>query len=166
MIPYPIDASVRVSPQLSALIEARANDPDQESPVTLADMRDYIAALEPESLLESEPLHRFGGDEDYLEELDALIDEYGEDATAIEFARAYASEALTRLIDAAINDDNRGAPPTLGNLREAVNAGLSNRLIGEGVLDEDEDDTLLEELDLLIARHGADAPAEEFMRYE
>jgi hypothetical protein len=44
--------------------------------------------------------------------------------------------------------------------------GLTARLVGDGVFDEDEDDALLAEIESLIKRHGADALAEEFMRYE
>jgi hypothetical protein len=35
-----------------------------------------------------------------------------------------------------------------------------------GVLDEDEDDVLLAEIESLIGRHGPDALAEMFIRYE
>lgn len=40
------------------------------------------------------------------------------------------------------------------------------RLVGEGVLEEDEDDTLLAEIDALIEQFGADALAEDLIRYE
>jgi hypothetical protein len=45
-------------------------------------------------------------------------------------------------------------------------AGLGARLVGEGVLDEDEDDALLAELESLIERHGEDTLAEYLLRYE
>ena len=45
-------------------------------------------------------------------------------------------------------------------------SGFTANLVGAGVLDEEEDDALLSEIDALIDRHGADALAEELMRYE
>jgi len=45
-------------------------------------------------------------------------------------------------------------------------AGLAAHLIGEGMLEEDEDDNLLTEIDALIERYGPGALAEEFIRYE
>jgi hypothetical protein len=45
-------------------------------------------------------------------------------------------------------------------------SGGSSRLVGDGVLEEDEDDPLLEEVDFLIGRHGSDMLAEDLMRYE
>jgi hypothetical protein len=70
------------------------------------------------------------------------------------------------VIDAVINDRDRNSPPTLAMIKDAMNSGLSASLVGAGVLEEDEDDVLLEEIDALIDRHGADALAEEFIRYE
>lgn len=165
MIRNPIDASIQVSPELSVFIESRVNDSDIETPVTLGEIRAFIEGMLPRPLIESERLHRFDPDESHLEELDILIEAYGEDALAIEFIRTVASEALTRVIETAINDDNH-APPTLADIRAALNAGLSNRLVGEGVLDDDEDDPLLEEIDFLIERHGPDTLAEDLMLYE
>lgn len=167
MIRNPVDAAVQVTPELSAILESRLNNPDIEQPVTLGDVREYLEAILPESLLESENLHpQFDSGEAHLEELDALIDEYGEEAPAMEFTRAYASEALTRVIETAINDGTREEPPTLGDLRMLLSSGQSSRLVGEGVLDEDEDDPLMEEVDFLIERHGPDMLAEDLMRYE
>lgn len=165
MIRNPIDASVQVSPELSVFIESRVNDSDIETPVTLGEIRDFIKGMLPRPLIESERLHRFDPDESHLEELNILIEAYGEDALAIEFIRTTASEALTRVIETAINDDNHETP-TLADIRAALHAGLSNRLVGEGVLDDDEDDPLLEEVDFLIERHGPDTLAEHLIRYE
>jgi len=166
MIRNPIDASLQVSPELSIIIENRVNEADVETPPTLGDIRAYIESILPNALIESERLHQFDADESHLDELDALIEEYGEDAPALEFTRSNASEALTRVIETAINDENQEAPPTLADIRQSLGSGLSNRMVGEGVLEEDEDDTLLEELDFLIERYGPDTPAEELMRYE
>ena len=166
MIRYPVDIDTRVSPNLSLLIDSQVNDPDAEQPVTLAKVRAFIAGLLPASLSESERLHHFDIDASLLDELDALIEEYGGDVPAIDFVRSDASEALTRVIEAVINDENRENPATLETVRDAIADGLTAKLIGDGVLEDDEDDTLLPEIDALIRRNGPDALAEEFIRYE
>jgi hypothetical protein len=45
-------------------------------------------------------------------------------------------------------------------------SGLTARLMGEGVIETDDEQTLLAELDRLIEHHGEDAAAEVFIRYE
>jgi len=80
-----------------------------------------------------------------LDELDALIEEYGPTALAVDFAQVHASEPLTRAIEAVINDENRENPPTLSVI---------------------EDDTLLWEIEALIEHFGGDTLAEDFLRYE
>ena len=51
-------------------------------------------------------------------------------------------------------------------MKEAIVSGLPARMIGEGALEDDEDDGLLSEIEALIRRYGGDSLAEEFMRYE
>ncbi|SCY61668.1 hypothetical protein SAMN05216420_11053 [Nitrosospira sp. Nl5] len=166
MIRNPVDIATRVSPNLSALIESQVNDPDAEQPVTLATVRSFITGLLPSALSETEHLHHFDIDASLLDELEALIDEFGEDAVAIDFAQHMASEPLSRVIDAVINDENRENPPTLETVKNAIAGGLPAKLVGDGVLEDDEDDALLAEIEVLIRRYGADSLAEEFLRYE
>jgi hypothetical protein len=166
MIHNPIDVSSRVSPNLSALLRSRVNNPECEQPVSLRSVRRFLADLLPADFNEAESLHHFDVSESLLDELDALIEEFGGTALAVDFVQVNASEALTRAIESLINDDNRENPPTLEAVRDALLAGLGARLVGDGVLEDDEDDTLLSEVDALIALFGADRPAEEFLRYE
>lgn len=166
MIRNPIDVASRVSQKLSSLIESRTRDPDAEQPVTLASVRAFIAALLPADFKEAERRHHFDISESILDELDALIEEFGGDALAIDFAQNVASEALSRVIEAVVNDENREFQATLATVREAIVSGLPARLIGEGVLEDDEDQGLLAEIDALIERFGADSPAEDYLRYE
>ncbi|MEO6561972.1 MAG: hypothetical protein ABIN99_02860 [Nitrosospira sp.] len=166
MIRNSIDVANRVSPNLSALIESQVNDPDAEQPVTLATVRTFISGLLPPSLSETERLHHVDIDASLFDELDALIEEFGETALAIDFSQNIASEPLSRVIEAVMNDENRENPPTLETVKEAIASGLSARLVGDGVLEEDEDDTLLAEIEALIRRYGADSLAEDFLRYE
>jgi hypothetical protein len=166
MIPNPIDVATHVTPRLSALIERLVNDPDADEAPTLGTVRDFFTGLLPPSFNEAERMHHFDVSESLFDELSTLIEEFGADAPAADFVRANASEALSRVFDAVVNDENREAPPTLEAIRHEMASGLGARLVGEGVLDEDEDDALLAELESLIERYGPDAMAEDFLRYE
>lgn len=166
MIRHPMDVASRVSPRLSALLRSRVNDPDCEQPITLLAVRRFLADLLPADFKEAERLHHFDVDASLLDELDALIEEFGATALAVDFVQVSASEQLSRVIEAVVNDENRENPPTLAAVKDAIVAGLGTRLVGEGVLEEDEDDTLMAEIDALIEYSGADTLAEEFLRYE
>lgn len=166
MIPNPIDIAVQVSPRLSALLASRVNDPEADQPITLVAVRRFLAGLLPADFRETERMHHFDVDISLLDEIDALIEEFGEEALAVDFVQASASEELSLVIEFMVNDENRENPPTLEAVREAIVSGLGARLVGEGVLEEDEDDTLLAEVDALIEHFGADAVAEDFLRYE
>ena len=166
MIHHSIDVSSRVSSNLSALLKSRVDNPDCEQPVTLRAVRRFLADLLPADFNEAESLHHFDISESLLDELDALIEEFEGTALAVDFIQASASEALSRAIESVVNDDNRENPPTLEVIRDALLGGLGARLVGNGVLEDDEDDTLLSEIEALIERFGATTPAEEFLRYE
>jgi hypothetical protein len=166
MTQNPIDVSSRVSPQLSALLNSRITNPDCEQPVTLIAARRFFADLLPVDFKEAERLHRFDVSESLLDELDALIEEFGATALAIDFVKANASEPLTLAIESVVNDDNRENQPSLATIRDALLDGLGARLVGDGVLEEDENDMLLAEIDALIEQFGADTLAEDLLRYE
>ena len=166
MIRNPIDIASRTSPELSRLIEAIVNQLDSDEPVTLAAVRSFIEHELPAEIGEGEHMHHFDTCESLVDELDALIDGFGESAAAIDFASAFASEALSRAIETVMNDENRENPPTLGTIREALANGLAARLIGDGVLEEDEADMLMPEIEELIERYDAESLAENFLRYE
>lgn len=166
MIRNPIDVATRVSPNLSTLIENRVNRSESGQDIMLATVREFLAGLLSDAFTETELLHRFDVNESLLDELDALIEEFGESAAAVDFIQKSASEALSRVIEAVINNRDLDQLPTLEIVRDALVAGLAAHLVGEGVLEEDEDDNLLAEIDALIERNGPGALAEEFIRYE
>lgn len=166
MIRNPIDIASRVSPELSGLIQAIIDQLDTDEPITLAMVRSFIAHELPGELDESEEMHHFDTDESVIDELDVLIDQFGESAAAVDFVYTFASEALSRAIEAAMNDENRENPLTLSEVRDALAEGLTSRLVGDGVLEDDEADMLVPELESLIERYGDDATAEDFLRYE
>ena len=166
MIRNPIDVASRVSPNLSALIENRVNSSEPGQDITLGTIHDFVTGLLTEAFTETEQLHHFDINESLLDELNALIEEFGDSALAIDFIQENVSEPLSRVIDAVLNNKGQANPPTLETVKNAMISGLSASLVGEGVLDEDEDDFLLAEIEALINRHGPDALAEEFICYE
>jgi hypothetical protein len=166
MIRNPIDIASRTSPELSMLIESIINQLDSDEPVTLAAVRYFIERELPAEIGEEEHMHRFDVNESVVDELDALIDNFGESAAAIDFVSVYASEALTRAIETIMDDENRENPPTLAAVQEALASGLAARLVGDGVLEDDEAELLMAEIEELIGRFGGDALAENFLRYE
>lgn len=166
MIRNPIDIASRVSPELTSLIETLINQLETDEPVTLGAIRAFITHEMPDEVSEAEEMHHFDVTESVVDELDELIAGFGESAAAVDFVYSFASEQLSRVIEAVMNDDNRENPPTLDVIKEAIIAGLPARLVGEGVMDEEEDDQLLPEIDSLIDRFGGDALAENYLRYE
>lgn len=161
-----IDVASRVSPRLSALLRGRVDNPECEQPVTLMAVRRFLADLLPADFNEAERMHHFDIDTSLLDELDALIEEFGATALAVDFIQTSASEPLSRAIEWVVNDENRENPPTLSEIRDAIIAGLGARLVGDGVMEDDEDDTLQSEIEALIEQFGADTLAEDFLRYE
>ncbi|MBC2759712.1 MAG: hypothetical protein HGK00_07710 [Thiobacillus sp.] len=152
--------------QLSALLNSRVNNPECEQPVTLKAVRRFLADLLPADFKEAERLHRIDVSESLLDELDTLIEEFGATALAVDFIQTSASEPLSRAIETVVNDENRENPPTLAAVRDAILSGLGARLVGDGVLEDDEGETLLSEIEALIEQFGADTLAEDFLRYE
>jgi len=166
MTRIPIDIASRVSSRLSALLKSRVDNPECEQPVTLMAVRRFLADLLPADFNEAERLHHFDVDVSLIDELDALVEEFGATALAVDFVQTSASEPLSRAIEWVVNDENRENPPTLSTIRDALLAGLGARLVGDGVLEDDEDDTLQSEIESLIEQFGADTLAEDFLRYE
>jgi hypothetical protein len=159
-----IDIATRVSAELSALFAKTAADPDRESPPTLGDVRALLRHRSAPAR-QTEFLHP-KDTESLLVELDALIEEYGPEAAVADFTGALASEGLSRLIEAVINDPALPKRPSLAVLREAMAGGLIARLAGSGAIDEDDHTALLAEVDEFIRRYGKAVPAENFIRYE
>jgi hypothetical protein len=160
----PIDVATRVSAKLSRLIESMVNDPDRDEPPTLAEVR---KALQSSGSAHAAQVAIHPQDRDStLAEVNGLIEEYGGDALAHYFVAAKASEGLSRIIETAAADRNLPRAPTLARVRQAMVEGLTARLAGDGTIDPDEDATLIAEIDVLIRRHGPDAVAEDFIRFE
>ncbi|MDP1653531.1 MAG: hypothetical protein Q8L56_12500 [Rhodocyclaceae bacterium] len=160
-----IEADERVSQELSALIEAMSNDPDINEVVTLEVVRDGIRQTLA-GFAEAERIHLFGDEETLGAEVDALIEEYGEDALAIQMASVKASEDLSTIIEALMDDTDADIALTLGAVRQAMADGLVAGLAGDGLIEPEEEQTLLAEIEGLIERLGEDALAENVLRFE
>jgi hypothetical protein len=159
-----VDIATRVSPELSAMIERLTDDADREEPPTLDEVR---VAVEEANRRDAEDERRYPQERrSVLAELDDLIEEFGGDVLAVDFIVNKASEGLSRIIETAMNDPSLPRRPTLRAVREAMERGLTARLVGDGTLDPDEDGTLLAEIDGLIVHFGPDAMAENFVRFE
>ena len=161
-----IDVATRISPELSAIIEELVNDPAREAPPqTLDEVRTALVERGTGEAREMEFLHP-QDETSLLVELDRLIEEYGKEAVAIDFVVVKASEGLSRIIQAAMDDISFRRMPTLRAMREAMVNGLTARLIGDGAIDEDDEGVLLGEIDELIRHYGEDTPAETLIRFE
>ena len=159
-----IDIASSVSDELSQILETAANDPDADEAPTLGSVRRIVSRMADGEQYQADHLH-FDQNRSLLEEIDDLIEQFGDDAPAIDFVTVKASESLTRVVS-TLMDTGASTPPTLGMVRDAMLHGLVARLVGDGLIDPDEDETLQEEIETLISRYGQDAVAENFLRYE
>lgn len=162
---YAIEVDSRVSEELSEFIEALVNNPDIELPVTLGYVRDVLQDSSGNGV-EEEEHHHFGNESSLQAEIESLIDEYGADVLAVDFIIAKASDVLSELIEALIDLTEDDITITLGSVRNAIFEGLAARLVGEGAIEPDDEQTLLAEIEGLIGHYGEDLPAENLLRFE
>lgn len=158
------DIASSVSDELSQILEAAVNDPDADEVPTLGSVREIVSRTMDVERFEADRLH-FDQNRSLLEEINDLIEQFGDDAPAIDFITVKASENLTRIFSALL-DAGASTPPTLAMARDAMLHGLAARLVGDGIIDPDEDETLQEEIETLISRYGQNTVAENFLRYE
>ena len=164
-MPLPIGGDSRASEELSALMESLLNDPDIEGPVTHGFVRDRLRRARTGHGLKAD-LSPFGNEDSLYAEIEALVEEFGDEALASDFTAVKASQELSAVIEAVLDERGRRSVPTLGVLREAIDQGLLARLAGEGVIDTDQNETLMAEIDALIERFGSGTPAEQLLRFE
>ena len=158
---FATDVFENTSEALSTVIQKVLDDEEIAQPATLASVREEVLTAVQTATI---PLNRFSDDQlqELRDEIDYLIDEYGNDALAVRFLKPRASQALTLLIEAGI--DKLGEP-SLQQLFDELENGLLANMIGKGELDDDEAQTVIAELKALIDKHGTDAIAEEFVQY-
>jgi hypothetical protein len=163
-VTIPPDVFEEVSVELSLVLQRSIDDNDSDEAVTLGRVQmvmeeGLLDALEKEGLLEMDP------DRSIETEIGDLIEAYGEEALAVRFVRPEASEILGTVIESFADRNGTDQPPTLGMVRDAMHNGLVADMIGLGEIDDDEEQTLYDEMDHLVELHGNDAPAEDFVRF-
>jgi hypothetical protein len=155
-MPNPTDR--RASDPLAAWMASQLGDPEREAPLTLGQMRRRILrALDARGSLHDGALA--DPDASWYDEIDTLIDAYGEDAPAADFARAAPGVTLSELLEAMIVQDGADVATTLGEIRAVLVGGGFDRLVDDGMLDPADCDGVLSELDALVDRYGFDTPA-------
>jgi hypothetical protein len=164
-MPAPIEPDSRVSEELAAAMEAIANDPDLDEPPTLALVRTKLRQRLAAQGIEA-TRHEFGEEQSLYTEIEALIDDYGEDALALEFTTVKASDELSEVIETILDNSEADTLPTLESVRAEMAEGWLARLAGEGVIEPDDEQSLLAEIDALIVRYGPDLPAENLLRFD
>ena len=160
----PIDPASRVSAELSELMNVLLGNPDVPEPVLLGTVREVLQHSLADAGREAD--ERIGGEETLLAELDALIEEFGDDALASDFVTVSASEALAELIEAILERSEEDEAVFLGDVRAAIDEGLLAALEDEGLLEPDEAQAIVAEVDALVDRYGTDLPAEDLLRME
>ena len=160
----PIDPASRVSAELSELMNVLLGNPDVPEPVLLGTVREVLQHSLADAGREAD--ERIGGEETLLAELDALIEEFGDDALASDFVTVSASEALAELIEAILERSDEDEAVFLGDVRAAIDEGLLAALEDEGLLEPDEVRAIVAEVDALVDRYGTDLPAEDLLRME
>jgi hypothetical protein len=159
----PIEPETEVSEELSEVLAA-AIESARDDAVTLGLARDSL-----ERKLAAggrKPDGGFGTEQTVYAELARLIEQFGEDAAAADFVSAKASEELSELIEALVDQADEEQGVTLADIREAISHGEAASLEGRGTLDAEDEQAVLAELDRLIERYGADALAEELLRFD
>ena len=158
-MPIPEDVYENTSNELSAAIAVVLDDDAVGQPATLESVRQAILA---EVKTATIPLNRFSTEQwqELRDEVDALVEEYGADALAVRFMRPWASEALSRLIEAGLDELGE---PSLVSLFDAAEQGLLANLIARGEIDDDEAQTVIGELQGLMNRYGTSTLAENFL---
>lgn len=153
------DLDDAASDELAEAMQQVLDGEDVEEPATLAEVR---GALQQSQQARSAPLRRLDPEdrEALVVEIGNLIDVYGEDAAAERFLQPFGGSDIARVLEHAIE---RGDEPTLGHVQGMIEEGLLAELIGEGELAEEDEQGLRASLEALIARHGANAFAEDFL---
>ena len=95
-----------------------------------------------------------------------MIDEFGEDAFAMDFTTVKASQELSSVIESILDDSEADIAPTLEAIREAMANGYLAQLVGSGVIETEDEESLMGELDSLIERYGPETLAEDVLGYE
>lgn len=162
----PVDIQETVTRELSTVMEALIDNYEAQgrSPPTLDSVREAMAGGMLERLA-ADGRVRLEDESNLLLEIDSLIDGSGGDSLAVNFTRPRASEDLSTVIEALLDSTDHEYPPTLATVRDAMQKGLLASLVGHGELDSEDEQSMLDEIETMIDKHGVGALAEEFLRF-
>ncbi|MFW5969234.1 MAG: hypothetical protein ACOCP9_01200 [Halofilum sp. (in: g-proteobacteria)] len=159
----PTDLADRVSPALARVLRSVLDDPEREESATLATARHAVSQGLVERMRERGELDK-AETGTVLDELDALIEEYGDQVPLVHLTRVLASGPMSTLIrQIARRSVDPDRPITLDDVRAEIEAGLAAELVGQGLLDPVDEDGLGTEIDRLVRMHGREALAEELL---
>jgi hypothetical protein len=162
----PTDLADHASPALTRVLKRILDDPERDEAATLATVRKAVSHGLVDAMIRRGELDESERD-GVPEELDKLIEEHGEAVAAVHLLGFRASGPMSRLIrQLAARRADPEYPVTLGDVRAAIEAGLAAELVGEGLLDPEEEDELGPEADRLIRMYGEEALAEELLSPE
>jgi hypothetical protein len=153
-VPLPTNTDPRASEELSEALETILIEANEE-PITLGMARDRLKEAFAEQ--DQEAGRGTDGGQSIYAELEALVEEYGEDAPARDFIAMKASDHLADLIAELLEQTEDEQDVTIGLVREAVK---------EAMIDPDAGQALVAELDALIERYGENALAEDVLPFE
>ena len=157
------DLAERVSPALAGVVRRVLDDPDRATDANLGSARDAIDHGLIEHMMRADELDARDGDA-VQQELDELIEVFGRDTLLVRLLRYRAPQALSAVIEVVLErHEDPETPVTLGEVRAAIDRGLLPELVGEGVLDPDDDDAVPAQLEELVRVHGEEALAEDLL---
>ena len=152
------------SHELAVAIRKEMNNEEHpEQPPTLGSMLDSMQKGLYAELVQSSSIDP-DLETSIIEELESLVEHFGDEAPAEDFVAYSATENLTLVIHAMLNNLEPEQPPTLTTLRNSIALGICTQLVATGEIDMDDEHTLIAEVDDLIKLHGEDTPAELFLR--
>jgi len=158
---WPTDLADRVSPALARVVRHVLDDPDRSTEATLGVTRAALSRGLVRRMIEAKELDEHDR-RAVVQELDALIAELGEDIPLVHLLRYRAPGPLSTVIEEVLaRQGDQETPVTLAHVREAIAGDLIPGLVGQGLIDPEEDDAIGEQLEDLIRVHGERALAEE-----
>ncbi|MDZ7749225.1 MAG: hypothetical protein U5K43_10645 [Halofilum sp. (in: g-proteobacteria)] len=162
----PTDLAERVSPALAQVARRVLEDPGRDADATLAMAQQAVSGGLLERMVRAGDLDAHESDA-VAAELDDLVAAFGADIALVHLLRYRAREPLSTVIQHLLaRDDDPETPVTLRDVRAAIDGGLLAELVGEGVIDPDDDDAVAGQLDDLVRAHGEEALAEELTAAE
>ncbi len=157
------ELSNTTSYELALAIRQEMNNEKHPQPPTLGSMLVSMRQGLYEELVRSNRI-TVNQENSVIQELERLIEDYGDEMPAEDFVDYSASDDLSAVAHNLLNSQTTTQPPTLTTLRNAITNGLCTQLVANGEIAMDDEHSLITEINELIQLHGEDTPAELFVR--